>query len=204
MTTNRAIFENSVYCKFFVWINPEIVIRGQSDNPRSRLVLEKQPLLCYTDQMLYATLPCQSPDLDLDAILLEVGARFELDWEGIHGFPHWARVHAEGVRVGRLRGGNLKVIELFAVLHDSCREDENQDPLHGPRAAEYARSLVGNLFQLKAGELDRLCYAIEQHSRGLMSSDPTVQSCWDADRLDLRRLGIVPNPRLLSREALLR
>jgi len=151
--------------------------------------------------MLYATLPCHSPGLDIDAILLEVGARFELDWEGIHGFPHWARVHAEGVRIAGIREGNLKVVELFAVLHDSCRENDFRDPHHGPRAAEYARSLADKAFELKPKELDQLCHAIKMHSRGLMSLDPTIQSCWDADRLDLRRIGIVPDPRLLSKEA---
>lgn len=39
------------------------------------------------------------------------------------------------------------------------------------------------------------------HSGGDVSTDPTIQSCWDADRLDLGRVGIIPLPRFLSNEA---
>ena len=31
-----------------------------------------------------------------------------------------------------------------------------------------------------------------------MTSDPTVGACWDADRLDLPRVWITPDPALLS------
>jgi uncharacterized protein len=153
--------------------------------------------------MLYATLPCQSPGLDLDGILLEVGAQFTLDWDGIHGFPHWERVHRHAVRIARLRDGSLPVVELFAILHDSCRENENRDPEHGPRAAEFARSLAGTHFELPKKELSELCIAIRDHSRGRVSTNVNIQTCWDADRLDLGRVGIKPDPRFLSKEALL-
>ncbi len=36
-----------------------------------------------------------------------------------------------------------------------------------------------------------------------MSTSATIQSCWDADRLDLGRVGIIPNKRFLSDEATL-
>ncbi len=150
---------------------------------------------------IFDSLPSHSADLDLNAVLLEAGARFALDWEGIHGFPHWRRVHREGVRVARIRGANLKVVELFSILHDCCRENDFHDPKHGPRAADFARSLAGSVFTISTKELDQLCDAIRNHSRGLMSSDSTIQSCWDADRLDLRRIGVVPDPALLSVEA---
>ena len=34
-----------------------------------------------------------------------------------------------------------------------------------------------------------------------VSTNPTIQSCWDADRLDLGRVGIIPSPKFLSAEA---
>jgi len=34
-----------------------------------------------------------------------------------------------------------------------------------------------------------------------VDADPTVQTCWDADRLDLGRVGIKPAARYLSLEA---
>ena len=35
-------------------------------------------------------------------------------------------------------------------------------------------------------------------ANGLVSEDPTVGACWDADRLDLPRVGIQPDPALFS------
>ena len=40
-----------------------------------------------------------------------------------------------------------------------------------------------------------------EHADGTVSSDPTVGACWDADRLDLPRVGITPRPELFSTEA---
>ena len=31
-----------------------------------------------------------------------------------------------------------------------------------------------------------------------MSEHPTIGTCWDADRLDLGRVGIVPQPKFMS------
>ena len=36
------------------------------------------------------------------------------------------------------------------------------------------------------------------HSDGAVDSDPTIQTCWDADRLDLGRVGIKPTAKYLS------
>jgi uncharacterized protein len=43
-----------------------------------------------------------------------------------------------------------------------------------------------------------LGFACEEHTNGGVGRDPTVGVCWDADRLNLRRVGIKPAPRLLS------
>jgi uncharacterized protein len=40
--------------------------------------------------------------------------------------------------------------------------------------------------------------ALIEHDRGLVSDDPTIGAAWDADRLDLTRLGIRPRAALLS------
>jgi uncharacterized protein len=44
---------------------------------------------------------------------------------------------------------------------------------------------------------DLLAYACLRHSDGLLDADVTVQTCWDADRLDLRLVGRRPDPRRL-------
>jgi uncharacterized protein len=52
--------------------------------------------------------------------------------------------------------------------------------------------LRGDGFLLAPGAFDLLFYACAFHTDGLIDADPTVQTCWDADRLDLPRAGIRP------------
>jgi len=118
--------------------------------------------------------------------------QYALSSDGIHGPSHWARVLANGRRLSERTGANLAVVELFAVLHDSQRLNDGQDPDHGPRAAEYARRLQGTWFNLSEYELNLLCEACSGHTNGHVEADITVQTCWDSDRLDLGRVGITP------------
>ncbi len=46
-----------------------------------------------------------------------------------------------------------------------------------------------------------LGFACEEHTNGDVSSDPTIGVCWDADRMNLWRVGIKPDPHELSTEA---
>jgi len=46
-----------------------------------------------------------------------------------------------------------------------------------------------------------LAFASEEYTNGSVGQDPTVGVCWDADRLNLWRVGIRPDPRLFSKEA---
>ncbi len=41
-------------------------------------------------------------------------------------------------------------------------------------------------------------YAVEFHAYGRVSDDPTIGTCWDADGLQLTRIGTTINPRLPS------
>lgn len=134
-------------------------------------------------------------------LLKHIRDQFKIDWHGIHGANHWARVLHHGHKIAKARDGDILVVELFAFLHDSCRLDDYRDPLHGERGAEFVYGVNGQFFHLDSKQLDNLCFAIRHHSGGDVSTDPTIQSCWDADRLDLGRVGIIPSPRFLSNEA---
>jgi uncharacterized protein len=90
------------------------------------------------------------------------------------------------------------VVFGFALLHDSRRLDDGDDPEHGPRAAELLRRLPERLFGLDAGQRERLAHACATHTRALTTDEPTVGACYDADRLNLWRVGTYPDPRLLS------
>ena len=127
--------------------------------------------------------------------------QFELDWHGIHGASHWARVRENGLRLAEVTGAHTGVVELFAFLHDARRQNDPRDPYHGPRAATFVKSLVGTAFELETTHLDLLVAACDGHSDGHAEGDITVLTCWDADRLDLGRVGIMPDPQRLCTEA---
>ena len=56
----------------------------------------------------------------------------------------------------------------------------------------------GELFEIADSQMDLLCEALKLHNDGQVSEDPTIGTCWDADRMDLPRVGIVPDPKLMS------
>ena len=61
---------------------------------------------------------------------------------------------------------------------------------------------VGVLFFfVTEAELDLLKEACSHHSDGHLVADVTVMTCWDADRLDLGRVGIRPDPERLCNMA---
>jgi uncharacterized protein len=127
--------------------------------------------------------------------------QYALSPTGIHGPAHWQRVCENGLRLAAVTGANVQVVELFAYLHDACRQSDGRDRDHGPRAAALARALQGTLLHLRKHELELLAYACAYHTRGLTEADVTVQTCWDADRLDLGRIGIRPDPARLCTPA---
>lgn len=128
---------------------------------------------------------------------------FRLDLrDGIHGVSHWSRVWFHGRRIAASMDVNPAVLAWFASLHDSQRRNDGHDPLHGQRAADFAVRLRRErlIVELDATEFEHLCEAMRLHSDGHTESEPAIRACWDADRLDLYRVGIRPLPRLLCTE----
>ncbi|MGB5442704.1 MAG: hypothetical protein WBN57_08770 [Gammaproteobacteria bacterium] len=133
----------------------------------------------------------------INKLIPSLREQFRLDWRGIHGVSHWARVRRNGLLLAESTGASTAVVELFAFLHDSCRRNDGHDPEHGARAAVFAKSLQGFVFTLSSRELAALVEACQGHTHGRTSDNVTVQTCWDADRLDLGRVGIRPRPERL-------
>jgi uncharacterized protein len=145
------------------------------------------------------------PELDSAIItpklLQTLRQEYRLNWDGVHGIAHWRRVRQNGLRLAEMTGANPRVVELFAFLHDICRQNDIVDRGHGQRAADFAAGLPYVRDLLSPEELDLLQQACAGHTRGQTEADLTVQVCWDADRLDLGRIGMHPAPRYLCTEA---
>ena len=126
--------------------------------------------------------------------------QFLLEWKGIHGVSHWARVRRNGLLIAKDHGAETRVIEYFSFLHDSRRFDEDSDPDHGKRAAEFAMSLRSTYVDLSDTSFFLLVTACEGHTHEGYHDNVTIQTCWDADRLDLGRVGITPDPDRMGTE----
>ena len=127
--------------------------------------------------------------------------QFPLGNSTIHGEEHWMRVLYNGRMLAKGTGANLNVVELFAIMHDCKRDNEDFDLEHGRRAAEYIKEIHDKLLDINDKEKELLIEACKYHSDGLIEADITVQTCWDSDRLDLGRVGIKPSPDRLCTEA---
>ena len=138
--------------------------------------------------------------MDRQGLVSHLRSQFALDWTGIHGASHWARVRVIGSRLARRTGADPLVVELFAWLHDARRWNDGTDALHGQRAAELAEELCGQYFELSRVQLELLCTACRGHSDGHTRGDISVLTCWDSDRLDLGRIGVRPDPSRLCTE----
>jgi uncharacterized protein len=128
-------------------------------------------------------------------------SEFRLDWDGIHGAPHWSRVRHNGLILAKHTGANTRVVEYFAFIHDLGRDNDHHDPDHGIRAAAIAENIAGDLIDVTGHELELLTEACRGHSDGHIIADVTVMTCWDADRLDLGRVGIRPDPARLCNDS---
>jgi uncharacterized protein len=136
--------------------------------------------------------------INFDAIWPHVTNEFQCDLDSIHGPNHWRRVERNALKISASNGAIVDVVRLFAVFHDSRRENDGVDSEHGKRGAAYAASLRGILFDLSDEHFELLRYACCWHTHGQLSEDPTIGACWDADRLDLGRVGIAPTARFMS------
>lgn len=107
-----------------------------------------------------------------------------------------------GLLLAPLTGADRRVVELFALTHDICRLSEGRDRDHGPRSARLVLDLQhSGRLPLDAIAAERLVIACRDHSFGYSHDDPTIATCWDADRLDLPRVGITVSPRRLCTDA---
>jgi uncharacterized protein len=116
-----------------------------------------------------------------------------------HGLSHWRTVECNGLYLCQFNNADPKVVSYFAYTHDCCRENEFEDPEHGPRAAKFIKE-HRDFFDLDDDQLKLLGRACSGHTHGRNCEDETIMTCWDADRLDIGRVGIQPDSRYLFTE----
>ena len=129
-----------------------------------------------------------APNPDYPFLVRAVLDGYTLPPWGKHGLSHWARVWEIGLRLAETTGADTTIVRLFAIFHDARRLNENKDPEHGLRGALLAASLRGPGLSLPDADFERLSIACTHHTDTDFHDDPTIQTCWDSDRLDLPRV----------------
>ena len=138
--------------------------------------------------------------MNLKPLIHRILEDYALPPHGTHGVGHWARVLENGLRLAEATDAKVEVVQLFAIFHDARRVNDGHDDGHGERGADLAAELR-HLFTLSDNDFELLYEACAAHTDGLTEADVTIQVCWDADRLDLGRVGIVPAPMKLCTPA---
>lgn len=133
---------------------------------------------------------------DWDALLTEARDGAALAREPMHGELHWRGVAWAGLRIAELREGlRPEVTVAFGLLHDCRRETDDWDPEHGDRAARVASRSAPLKRLLGAEGRDLVAEACRLHERGrTCPEEPRIGACWDADRVNLVRLGLDLDP----------
>ncbi len=134
-------------------------------------------------------------EIDFQRLWEHVAAQFQGGPWSLHGVTHWRRVERNGLLLAGRTQANVEVVRLFALFHDSRRENEGTDLGHGARGADLAAALRGESYDLSDDDFELLHYACTWHTDGVSHDDATIATCWDADRLDLGRVGVRPDPR---------
>lgn len=138
-------------------------------------------------------------EIDFERLWQRVSEQFHgSNHHSVHGPDHWKRVEQNGLLLASRTGADTNVVRLFALFHDSRRLNDWTDNGHGARGAAYAAELRGNLYQLDDAAFRLLEEACIWHTDRDLSDNPTIGTCWDADRLDLERIGVVPHPLFMS------
>lgn len=135
---------------------------------------------------------------DYEKIRCYSASRWPIDMGKTHGVEHWDRV----ARFGRMlyqEGADMDVILAFAYLHDAERMNNAEDIEHGKRASLLIdRIRETELWALNNEQIAKLKRACELHTIEHCTGDLTIDTCFDADRMDLLRVGITPSPERMA------
>ena len=125
-------------------------------------------------------------------------SRWPEDLGTTHGVDHWDRVAKFG-RMLYQEGADMDVILAFAYLHDAERMHNGRDINHGKRASGLIDAIrPTQLEALSDEQINKLKRACALHTIEHKTGDITIDICFDADRMDLPRVGITPSPQRMA------
>ena len=125
-------------------------------------------------------------------------SRWPEDMGRTHGVEHWDRVAKFGSMLYQ-EGADMDVILAFAYLHDAERMHNGRDINHGQRASGLIDAIRHTQLEALSDEqIAKLKRACKLHTIQHRTGDLTIDICFDADRMDLPRVGIIPSPKRMA------
>ena len=112
----------------------------------------------------------------------------KMNVNSIHGVSHWDRVakNADSLKTCDV---DVLVVKAFAYVHEVERENENDDPQHGLRAAKQVDEIHSTVLEfLTEKEIQQLKEACELHTTTLRTEDATVSPVAKVMRTGTRAL----------------
>lgn len=125
--------------------------------------------------------------------------------ESGHGLTHWLRVIDIGITLAYHNNVDPNFVIAFGLLHDSARTHDQHCFEHGPAACDVINKFR-DLIPLDDTQISELKTAVGFHTTAHPHPEQNIshelKCCWDSDRLDLLRVGIVPaNEYLYTKQA---
>ena len=136
----------------------------------------------------------------MQAIIDRILKDATINQAGCHGLTHWNKVAEYARIIAAAEHFDERFMLLFAYFHDCQRLSDGRDLQHGPRAADYLMTWTPEALELSEADQYRLAFACRYHTREIPTDDRLVRACWDCDRLDIGRVGIIVNPAFLFTE----
>lgn len=107
---------------------------------------------------------------------------------GCHDWSHVERVKKIALKIGRLEGADLKIIEIASLLHDIGRKEEMKTRgsfCHAEAGAKIARKLLEK-YSLSADQVENIVHCILSHRFRNDHVPDTIEAktLYDADKLD--------------------
>lgn len=105
---------------------------------------------------------------------------------GYHGLTHTEQVVLYGIDCAIATNQDPLPVVIAAAMHDCARQNDWYCERHGPDCEPIARDFINRCFpNLNPNIVERIIYAVVNHTTGTSAPDLVSACLWDADRIRL-------------------
>lgn len=105
---------------------------------------------------------------------------------GYHGLTHTEQVAMFGIDLAIAADTDILAVLLACSLHDCARKHDKYDELHGPACEPIARKFLAEHYpNVPQPTVEKIVYAVKNHTTGRQAPDMISACLWDADRIRL-------------------